>query len=279
MKKLNILLAAVVVLLAVFFMLLGAGKAQKVQSALLSVFSPFLRTGSAVQQGLGAMGKGLKSLDELEDDNRRLDRENKELRATNQILRDMEAENNKLRAALDYRERSIFRLIPAQLISRDASTWWNTVTINRGFEDGVDDGSPDARGGGLGVPMTVITDQGLVGKIMTTGKNDARVLLITDENCKVGAYVEGTREKGIVSGVRVQEGGEPELQMTFLSRNANLQPGQKVYTQGVGGVFPSGLLIGKVKSFKSRELDGMAVIEPEVDFSTLGDVFVIAGKK
>ncbi len=79
--------------------------------------------------------------------------------------------------------------------------------------------------------------------------------------------------------MRVQEGGEPELQMTFLSRNANLQRGQMVYTQGVGAVFPSGLLIGKVKSFKSRELDGMAVIEPEVDFSTLGDVFVIAGKK
>lgn len=278
MKKLNILLAAVVVLLAVFLMLLGTGRAQKVQSALLSVFSPFLRTGSAVQQGLGAMGKGLKSLDDLESDNRRLEQENKELRATNQILRDMEAENNKLRAALDYRERSVFRLIPSQVIARDASTWWSTVTINRGFEDGVDDGSPNSRGG-MGIPMTVITDAGLVGKVMTCGKNDTRVLLITDENCKVGAYVEGTREKGIVNGVRVQEGGEPELQMTFLSRNANLQPGQKVYTQGVGAVFPSGLLIGTVKSFKSRELDGMAIIQPEVDFSRLGDVFVIAGRK
>jgi rod shape-determining protein MreC len=278
MKKLNILLAAVVVLLAVFLMLLGTGRAQKVQSALLSVFSPFLRTGSAVQQGLGAMGKGLKSLDELESDNRRLEQENKELRATNQILRDMEAENNKLRAALDYRERSVFRLIPSQVVARDASTWWSTVTINRGFEDGVDDGSPNSRGG-MGIPMTVITDAGLVGKVMTCGKNDTRVLLITDENCKVGAYVEGTREKGIVNGVRVQEGGEPELQMTFLSRNANLQPGQKVYTQGVGAVFPSGLLIGTVKSFKSRELDGMAIIQPEVDFSRLGDVFVIAGRK
>ncbi len=120
----------------------------------------------------------------------------------------MEAENNKLRAALDYRERSIFRLIPSQLISRDASTWWNTVTINRGFEDGVDDGSPDARGG-MGVPMTVITDQGLVGKVMTTGKNDARVLLITDENCKVGAYVEGTREKGIVSACACRKAASP----------------------------------------------------------------------
>ncbi|HEY8900447.1 MAG TPA: rod shape-determining protein MreC [Chthoniobacterales bacterium] len=273
MKKVNILLAVIVVLLAIFLTLLSSGSAQKVQRSVMSVLSPFLRTGSAVQQGLGAMGKGLKTLDQLEADNRRLERENKELRATNIILRDMEAENNKLRAAMDYRERSVFGLVPAQVITRDASTWWNTVTINRGFEDGVDDGMQG------GPPMTVITDTGLVGKVMTAGKNDAKIVLITDENCKIGAYVEGTHEKGIVSGVRVQEGGAAELQMSFLSKNANLQPGQKVYTQGVGAVFPSGLLIGTVKSFKPRELDGQAILEPAVDFSTLADVFIIAGKK
>lgn len=273
MKKVNLILAILVVLLGVFFMLLSTDSAQRVQRGVMGFLSPFLRTGSAVQEGLGAMGKGLKSLDELQADNRRLERENKELRAVNTILRDMETENNKLRAAMDYRERSIFRLVPAQVISRDASSWWNTITINRGFEDGVDDGLQ------AGVPMTVITDRGLVGKIMTAGKNDAKVMLVTDENCKVGAYVEGTQEKGIVNGLRVQEGGAPVLQMNFLSKNANLQPGQKVYTQGVGAVFPSGLLIGTVKSFKPRELDGQAILEPAVDFPTLADVFVIAGAK
>jgi rod shape-determining protein MreC len=273
MKKINLLLVVIVSLLAVSLMLFHPSTAQKTQRAVMALLSPFQRTGSAVQQGLGAMGKGLKSLDQLEDENRTLERENKELRASNQILRDMEGENNKLREALGYRERSIFSLVPAQLITRDATTWWNSVTINRGFEDGVDDGSQG------GVPMTVITDVGVVGKVMTADKNDAKVVLITDENCKIGAYVEGTREKGIVSGVRVQEGGNPELQMNFLSRNADLKPGQKVYTQGVGAVFPPGLLLGRVKSFKPRELDGQAVIEPAVDFSTLADVFVIAGAK
>jgi rod shape-determining protein MreC len=273
MKKVNILLAVIVSLLAVYLMLLGTGGAKKVQTVVMSWLSPFQRTGTVVQESLGAVGKGLKSLDELEADNRKLTRENKELRAANQILSDMQAENHKLREALDYRGHSDFRLVPAQIIARDASTWWSTVTINRGFEDGVDDGSMG------GIPMTIITDEGLVGKMMTAGKNESKVVLVTDENCKIGAYVEGTREKGIVSGVRVQEGGKPELQMNFLSRNANLKPGQGVYTQGVGAVFPPGLLIGKVKSFKARELDGQAIIEPKVDFSTLADVFVIAGPK
>jgi rod shape-determining protein MreC len=273
MKKVNILLVVIVSLLAVYFMLLKAGPAQKVQSAVMAWLSPVQRTGSAMQEGLGAMGKGLKSLEELREENQRLTLDNNKLTATNQILSDVRTENDRLREALGYREQSAFRLVPAQLLTRDASAWWNSVTINRGFEDGVDDGSTG------GMPMTVITKDGLVGKVMTSQKNTSKVMLITDENCKVGAYVGGTREKGIVSGLRVQEGGKPELQMNFLSRNANLQEGQIVYSQGVGAVFPPGLPIGKVKSFKSRELDGQAILEPMVDFSTLADVFVIAGVK
>ena len=91
MKKVNILLAVIVSLLAVSLMLLNTDMAQKVQRSVMSLLSPVQRTGSAVKEGLGAMGKGLKTLDELEDDNRRLERENKELRASNQILRDIEA--------------------------------------------------------------------------------------------------------------------------------------------------------------------------------------------
>jgi len=270
MKKINILLAVLLVIGAIILMLITSGSMQGLQAGFLSMVSPFLKTGSAVQKGLGAVGKGLKSLDELEAENEHLLTENKELRATNQILRDIEAENNKLRIALDYRERSLFRLVAGQAISRDASTWWNTIKINRGFEDGVE----------ADPPMVVITDVGVVGRVSNTSKNESIVMLITDELCKMSAYVEGSREKGIVSGMRVQDSPNGELQMNFLSKNANLQPGQKVYTQGVvGGVFPAGLLIGTVKSFHPRELDGQAILEPAVDFSTLADVFIIVGSQ
>ena len=268
MKKVNIVLAVVVATLGLGLMLLLSGGAMRgAQSGFLSWLSPFLKGGAAVQQGIGAMGQGLKTLDQLEADNRRLTTENMELRASNQILRDMEVENNRLRAAVDFRERWMFRLIAARVITRDASTWWNTIKINRGFEDGVE------------AESTVITDIGIVGKTTTVSKNEAIVMLITDENCKIGAYAEGSREKGIVSGMRVQNAQEPELQMNFLSKNANLQPGQKVYSQGVGAVFPSGLLVGTVKSFRQRELDGQAILTPAVDFSTLSDAFVIVGEK
>ncbi|HET9523184.1 MAG TPA: rod shape-determining protein MreC [Terrimicrobiaceae bacterium] len=273
MSRLNIVLVAAVIVGAIILSSFGSGTMRRLQAGFLSAVSPFLKTGSAVQRQLGAMGKGLKTLDELEAENRQLKIENTELRATNQILRDLEAENNKLRSALEYRKRSIFKLVPARIVSRDAATWWSTVKINRGFEEGLEPDQP------------VLTDIGLVGKTTTVSKNESIVLLISDESCKVAAKVEGSNERGILSGRRMGEGGSPnEMQLNFLSKKADLQPGQKVYTEGVvkgtsTGVFPSGILIGAVKSFQARPLDGQAIVEPSVDLSTVEDVFVVVGAK
>jgi rod shape-determining protein MreC len=105
------------------------------------------------------------------------------------------------------------------------------------------------------------------------------VLLVSDENCRIAASVEGSREQGIVSGERVTGGLTPFLDLNFLSKQADLKPGQKVYTSGVGGVFPSGLFIGAVKSFRVRELDGQAQLTPAVELSHLEDVFVVTGRR
>lgn len=269
MKKLNIILVAVIVVAALVVSTVGSGLAGRMQTGFLRVVSPFLKTGTAVQETVGSMGKGLKSLDELEKENAELVREVTELRVANQVLRDMERENNRLRVALNYREGSKFRLVAAQVISRDASTWWNTIKINRGFEDGVETDQP------------VLTDVGLVGKTTTVGKNESIVLLISDETCKVAAWVEGSIEKGILSGMRIGEGEQAGLmELNFLTKSANLQPGQKVYTAGVqGGVFPSNILLGQVVSFQARALDGQAIIESALDLSSVEDVFVVVGAK
>jgi rod shape-determining protein MreC len=120
-----------------------------------------------------------------------------------------------------------------------------------------------------------------VGKTTTVTKNESIVVLITDETCRVAAKVEGTREQGILSGKRIQESGTAgELQLNFLTKNATLQAGQKVYTAGVSnGVFPSGILLGSVKEFRTRPLDGQALVEPAVDPSKTEDVFVVVGAK
>src|SRR5207244_7657127 len=122
---------------------------------------------------------------------------------------------NLLRHALNYRERSVFKLVPAEVITRDSSTWWRTVTIKRGKQDRIESDMP------------VVTDEGLVGKTTTVSENIAIVLLVSDENCRVAANVEGTREQGIVTGERVAGGVGPLLNLDCLSKQADLRAGQQ----------------------------------------------------
>jgi rod shape-determining protein MreC len=258
-----IFVAAVIALFAI----LSPRNTQRVQAGFLGLISPFLKQGSALERKYTDFRRGLQKLQELEEENARLTIANKELSATNHTLRDLEAENNQLRNALGYRERSVFELMPARIISRDAATWYNTVKIDRGSEEGIE---PD---------MPVLTEEGLVGKTTIVSEHAAVVLLISDENCKVSVTVEGTREQGIVKGERTSYTAQPVISLNFLSKQANLKPGQKVFSSGVGGVFPSGVLIGAVKEFKVRELAGYATIVPAVDLSTLEQVFVVVGAK
>ncbi|PYI71215.1 MAG: rod shape-determining protein MreC [Verrucomicrobia bacterium] len=250
-----------------YFLSFGPETTQKFKASVYQLLAPFLTGGSGIKKQITSVRTGLKSLDQLEHENAALQVENRELRATNQGLRDVEHEVNRLRHALNYRERSVFKLIAAEIIARDSSTWWRTITINRGRRDGIE------------TDMPVVTDLGLVGKTTTVSDSISVVLLVSDENCRLAASVEGSREQGIVSGERTTTGLTPLLNLNFLSKQADLKPGQKVYTSGVGGVFPSGLLVGVVKSYRVRELDGQAQLTPAVDLSHLEDVFVVTGRR
>ncbi len=263
--RLNIIAIATFIVALVGLMIYAGSPHNRLrlQAGFLDVITPFLKSGSQLQRRWEQYSKGLKTLEQLEREVDQLRVSNKDLSATNQTLRGLEAENNRLRAALGYHERSVFQLMPAQIIGRSATTWYNTVTIDRGSAELI---TPE---------MPVITEEGLVGKTTIVSEHSSVVVLISDETCKVAASVEGSREQGIVHGERASSGVMPEITLNFLSKQANLQPGQKIYTSGVGGVFPPGVLIGAVRQFKMRELDGNATVLPAVDLTTLQDVFVV----
>ncbi len=177
----------------------------------------------------------------------------------------LEGEVNRLNRALGFQEQSPFQLAPAEIISRDNATWWNTCTIDRGARDE------------LATDMAVVTEAGLVGKLTGVSRDISRVLLISDESLRVSVEIEGTQEKGIISGTPVSSNYAPDLRIRFLSKTANIKPGMRVVTAGRGGVFPSGVLVGVVKDFAVKELEGVATVTPAVDLADIKDVFVIRG--
>src|SRR5205809_4497847 len=155
-----------------YFLSFGADTTRKFQARIYQILAPFFTTGSGLQKQITSVRTGLKSLEELEKENASLGVDNRQLRATNSALRDVEHEVNLLRNALNYRERSVFKLIPAEVVTRDASTWWHTVTINRGKEDHIE------------TDMPVVTDEGLVGKTTTVSNTISIVLLVRTKIAK-----------------------------------------------------------------------------------------------
>lgn len=265
MNRTGIFALALFLLAAGVVLSLPPATQKRLAEAVQRSVAPIFSWGSSAKNRVEAYTAGVKSLAELEKENATLKSENQRLSEAAQLLRGLEEENSKLRAALDFKQRSKFHLVPARVIARESATWWAQVLIDRGSQDGIE---PD---------MPVLTEAGVVGKTTTVAKRSAAVLLIADENCKVAVSIEGAKEQGILSGARTSTSQSPELAIRFLPKNAEINPGKKVYSSGVsGGVFPSGLLIGTVlESPKARELDAQVRVAPAVDLARLEGVFVI----
>ncbi len=193
---------------------------------------------------------------------RDLDRQNRQLRAENEILRQQvraltEAGNENLRLIhlLNLTEHTGFKTIAARVIGRDAGNWWKSIQIDRGSRDGLREN------------LAVLNADGLIGKVVNVTPGEARVLLLIDPNCKVSALLQDSREPGVVAGT----------QMTYVDRNAKIKPGENVITSGLGGIFPKGILIGTVvKAGLNRQ--GMyqdLELKPAADFRRLEEVVVI----
>src|SRR5437667_7107216 len=140
MSRANVIALLIFGAILGYFLSFGPESTRKFKAGVYQLLAPFFSSGSGLQKQLTSVRTGLKSLDQLEREKSALQVENRALHATNQALRDVEHEVNRLRHALNYRERSVFKLIAAEVIARDSSTWWRTLTINRGPREAAEPG-------------------------------------------------------------------------------------------------------------------------------------------
>ncbi|MBE2285381.1 MAG: rod shape-determining protein MreC [Prosthecobacter sp.] len=263
MKKLNILALLVFVAGLVAVFTLDTSTTRQIQARVMSLLSPFIHSSAAMEQAAESAVAPQLNVNELKRENEEQRVQLERLRIIQQKYNQTIEENAKLRQLIEFKQAAPFKMTAAKVIRRSSSTWWNSLIIDKGSLDGIGTDSP------------VITSVGLVGKTSTLAPHMTKVILLTDEMCRVSAKVEGTLEQGILAGERAALEVRPELHLRFLSRNANINAGAGVYSSGEGGVFPGDLLLGRVKRFENREISGEAIIEPAVDFSTLDHVFVI----
>lgn len=263
MKPLNLLALLLFLAGATWALTRSERTVREIQATYYRSISPFLSAGSELEKMSRAFLEEVKHSKELEAANEAMEADFNRLRLIEAQFRTVEAENATLRRALDFQERTKFNVIAARVTRRKPTTWWQTMEIDRGEETGI------------ATAYTVVTDRGLVGKVDRLGEERSTVILLTDEACQVSAKVEGTPEAGILQGQREQVGGEPMLRLRFLSKNARIREGMRVFSNGRGGVFPADIMLGTIKEVISGPLATEATVQPSVDFQNLGTVFVL----
>jgi rod shape-determining protein MreC len=180
--------------------------------------------------------------------------------AARQEYREAIATNVRLSRLLELKESLPPPVLTSRVIGRDPSLWFKTVIIDRGSTDGVKKGMP------------AVTVEGIVGQVMNTSPNYAKILLATDPNSAIDVLIQPSRVQGIIKGK-----GRDSFELHYVLRNTDIQKGDQVITSGLGGVFPKGLAVGTVsQAIKNRR--GMfqnIEIEPAVDFSRLEYLLII----
>ena len=268
MSRLNIIFLIAFVGILVAITLFNPDIISRIQNGAMVAFRPFTKASDTVESTIDALGSESLSPAQMRAEIAELERERDRLKLEVIELDELLKENNELRRALQYVERSPMRVVASRVINRKPSTWYNTVVIDKGSHDGIAVDSP--------VIVPVGPDAGLVGKVSEViGEHSAIVLLLTDEMCQVSAKLENSQEQGIISGARGALRSLPDLQLRYLSKEADAVAGQKVFSSGTGELFPANLLLGEVINFEVGVIDATAMVKPSVNFDKLVDVFII----
>ena len=160
----------------------------KIASLISYGFYPLQKGATALQDAAGDAIGALLAVGRLRLENERF-RETIDLLQSRVVrTREFQKENERLRELLGFAEKKELRFMPVELIGKDATNWFSMATIDKGSRDGIEKN------------LCVVTDSGVVGRVLSVELLTARVLLLSDSNSRIGAVVQRTRAQGVVQG-------------------------------------------------------------------------------
>ncbi|HUP60148.1 MAG TPA: rod shape-determining protein MreC [Thermoanaerobaculia bacterium] len=260
-----------IVVLAVLFLLMSFSSQTRyigetrtmAERTVMTIFSPVPRFVNWVGGSAQDMYHGYLDMRRAVNENVELRRKVAGLTTENLKLRQSEGDLRRLRSLLAYSEQFNMKTSMAQTIMLDTAGRFKSIIIDRGSAEDVE------------VNDVVANANGLVGRVVLTTKDLAKVQLVTDNNCSVGSLIERTRRQGVVRG-----NGSPMLQMFDIPALADAQPGDRVLTAGIDGIYPKGIPIGIVtKAEPGQSLFRNVTVKPAVDFGAMEELIVIHTRK
>lgn len=243
---------------------------EPVRAAAGDVLGPVEATTASAIRPFAAVPHFFTSTGSLRRDVARLQAQNSRLRAQvadSALTRNRAAELDGLMASS---RSSGYALVPARVVAMGpAQSFSRTVTIDAGTTSGV---HPD---------LTVLNNDGLVGRVVRASRTTATVLLLADQESVVGGRLGSSMEVGFVRG-RGEVGGQARLDLELVDSSAVAARGDSLVSWGSRHHAPyvPGIPIGRVTAVYSspRQQSTRAVIEPYVDFTSLDLVGVVVAK-
>jgi rod shape-determining protein MreC len=227
------------------------------ENVVLRVVAPVTHSVAAVSSGARGAQESLKSRETLARENRTLTRDVQRLELEVLRLSRLEQEMERLGAALDYSRATEGRLRVADVVYADHASWLRTLILYTGENDAE-------------LNQPVISDAGLVGRVVEVVPGYAKVQLVTDRAAAVCAMIRRTRRQGVVRS------GREGLELDFLPRQADVQVGDRIVTSGIDGIYPRGLPLGSVVSVDDGDELFLEIgLEPAVDFGSLDQVYLL----
>ena len=263
-----ILLATAVIAVELAVMSSFSNTSSFLSNAANTVASPFRAAYTSVATWFNDKQNYYRDTTALEEENAALRRQLAEMEAEIRQARNDREENARLRELLDLREQRrdlTSDLESATVTEHTVTNWTSSLTLNKGTQHGVE------------VDDCVIDETGaLVGIVREVGSNWSIVLTLVDSDTSLGAQVFRTNDLGLVQGdFSLME--DCLLRMDYLPAECELLGGDLVVTSGLGGYYPSGLVIGSVEEVQMDDSGAAsyAILTPAVDFDALVQVFVI----
>jgi len=229
-------------------------------SAFLEIIRPIDSGFIHITSGASGIVNDYLALVHVREENAHLRLELARVKSDQARLAELETENRHLSELLELRDVLGLNAVAANVIGSDATGLSHTLILASGESDGLRPG------------MAVLSNQGVVGKIIAVSPHASRVLLIDDHNSALDGFDQRSRARGIVAGL-VDDG----LILKYTDRSEDIRAGDSVVTSGLDGIFPRGLLVGTIK-YVHREGPGLFLnvsIAPAVEFRRLEQVLIV----
>ncbi len=226
----------------------GNPAVERLRDSIFEVATPVLEV---LSQPVVAANRGVAAVKELvflHEENARLREENERLRRWQSVALSLEQQNAVFRALLAANADPAMSFVSARIIGDAGGPFVRTVLVNAGTRDGIKQG------------YAALTGEGLVGRVIESGRRASRILLLTDLNSRVPVVIQGSRYRAVLEG-----DNSDTMRLAFLPTAAQLSAGDRVVTSGHGGVFPPGLPVGVVTKVK----DGYNRVRPFVGYDRL----------